>query len=176
MDSIALGREVPDLLISDWDLEDSIGPILNDIFLGHAPPSPAQTTCVAFVVDQEQDLNSGGFYPKFGAPQQNNHYNSTSTLLNEQHPNENKWFDDYVNFNEETFGSSSRSLPTNTGAHFLAQSDYNAGTFYSNSFAGFNHQQQGIEHQMQDLNGPSTSSGSAATHFSQLNIQEPSFG
>jgi hypothetical protein len=175
MDLITLGCEVPDLLITDWDWEDSIGPIINDIFLGRASSPPAQTTCVAFVVNQEQDINGGEFYSKFGAQQQNTHYNSTSTLLNDQHPSDNKWFDDYVNFSEE-FGSSSRSLPTNTGAHFLAQSDYNASTLYSNSFAGFNNdQQQSTEHQMQDLSGPSTSSGSAVTQFSHLNIQEPSF-
>lgn len=173
MDSTAFGREVPAIQVWE-DLEDS-GLILNDIFLGLSPPlTPLQDTCAVFVVDQEQDTNSGGFYNKFGA-QQNTHYNSTSTLLNEQHPHDSKWFDDYVNFNEETFGSSSRSLPTNAGAHFPAQT-YESNNFYSNSFSGFNHQQPSIEHQMQDLSGPSTSSGSATNQFSQLNIQEPSFG
>jgi hypothetical protein len=176
-DSTMFGREVPTIQVWE-DLED-FGLIVNeDIFLGLSPPlTPDQTTCVAFVVDQEQDLNTGGFY-NFGAQQNTHpHYNSTSTLLNDQHPQENKWFDEYVNFSEEFFGTSSRSLPTNTGAHFPSQSGYEAGGFYSNSFAGFNHQQQSVEHQMQDLSGgPSTSSGSAATQLSRLNIQEPSFG
>ncbi|KAI6177025.1 hypothetical protein M3Y97_00862200 [Aphelenchoides bicaudatus] len=181
MDSMESTRKVP-ILLALWeeDLEDTYGPILNDIFLGlnSALPTPLQETCVAFVVDQEQDINSSGFYGKFNnAHQQNTHYNSTSTLLNnDQHPNhENKWFDDYVSLNEDTFGSSSRSLPINTGTHFPTQSLSYDTHFYSNSFAGFQHPQQSADHQMQDLSGPSTSSGSrTTTQFSQLNLRETS--
>jgi len=160
-------RMVPDLL---WeDLEDGLI-LLNDVFLGYTEPlSPATPQCVAFV-DPEQDINNDGPYSKFNG--NGTHYNSTATLLNDQNQHsDNKWFDDYVNL--ETFGSSSQSLPTNTGTHFPAQSNYESGTFYSNSFSGFPHSNN--DHQMQDLSGPS-SSGISAAQFSQLNIQEPSFG
>jgi hypothetical protein len=172
------GHEVPTL---SWDLEEETGPLINDIFLGYnTPPLTPRTSCVAFV-EAEQDINNGGFYPN-AHRQQNANFNtsnSTSILPNNQHPNlaENKWFDEYVSFTEEIFGSSSKSLPTNTGANFPAtydSNDYDAGAFYSN-FANNFQQPTRNDRQMQDLSGPSNSNGTSTSfQFSQLNLQESS--
>lgn len=163
------GREVPSLL---WeDLEEDSGPLINDIFLGcNTPPlTPSQTPCVAFV-EAERDINNDGFYSQHTSHQQQN----ATFHAHNQHLNlaENKWFDDYVNFTEETFGSSSKSLPTNTGANF-GSNDYDAGAFYSN-LAGFQ-APVSSDRPMQDLSGPSTSNGASTSfQFSQLNLQESS--
>lgn len=142
-------------------------------------------------VEAEQDINNGGYYSsnKFTNVRQPQHYTTPPNGLTQQSSNnfENKWFDEYVNFNEETFGSSSRSLPVNTGSNFpqnavdsfTGNTNYESNLFYSNSFAGFhNHQQNNSKNvQMQDLSGPSTSGTNvSASQFSQLNLQEPSFG
>jgi len=178
------GHEVP-TLHWDWEEELDSGPLLNDIFLGCTPRPSPHSPSVVFVEPDEQDISNGGFYPKFSS----NAPRNFSTTTTNTHPNnqpESKWFDDYVNFNEDTFGSSSRSLPINTGSNFPAHSinsfgptnEYDSNMFYSNSFSNF-HQQQGSsnDHQMQDLSGPSTSGNQVSSiQFSQLNIQEPSFG
>jgi hypothetical protein len=153
--ALTSGREVPSLLLWE-DLEPDSGPLISDAFLCITPPPTPPTSCVAFVETEAQDI-VGGFYP---TQQQNAPFNHTSNHTSNQHPKfaENKWFDDYVNFTEETFGCSSTSLPANNANYDM---DYEAGAFYSN-LANF--QQPG---------GPSTSGTSTASFgFSQLNLQE----
>lgn len=173
MDSVIgqKARMVP-LLQYYWeDLEDNTGLVINDIFLGfNEPLSPATPQCVVFVdQDQSQDMNSDELQPKFNSTQQT-HYNSTAISLSESHQEGgNRWFDDYVNLNEETFGSS-RPLPPD--AQFPSQPSFSncydeTEVFHSNPCF---HQ---LDHQVQNSSGPS--SGSATVQFSQINLQEPSF-